>query len=549
MSESRFLDSACGDDIALRSEVESLLRSLDVAGSFMETPAVESAAESLASDQLRLVAGQRVSHYEIVAPIGEGGMGEVYLAKDLVLGRRVALKFLPEYLRSDPDRLRRFKQEARAASTLSHPNVCVIHEVGETDDGHPFITMEYIEGITLRQRLNEAPIDLEEALGIAIQISDALNAAHDAGVVHRDIKPDNIMIRGDGYVKVLDFGLAKLTEHRKGPNSTLSTLMIKSSPGAVMGTAAYMSPEQARGVTVDARSDIWSLGVVLYEMVSGHAPFVGSTPTDVVVAIVEKEQLAISEYVDHVPAELERIVRKALRKDSEERYQIVKEMGIDLRSLRRELQVDRSFSPDRLSVTGRTATVGPLSGKQRVINTDELKATRLTMMGSARRFRSQWATTPGVIGLLALLTIVIAGSVFAYYRVLKRSDNAVTPARFQRIGVTKLTTNGSALFATISPDGKYVAYIKAESGKESLWLRQVASAGNLELLPPRDGHYGGLIFSPDGNFIYYGYTAEADRNSSEIFKVPTLGPGTNAVKVNPEDRPASLLTMVRGSLS
>jgi len=288
-AQKEFLDRACGEDAALRNEVESLLNSYQHAASFMEVPAVESAAESLLNETSQLKPGQRIKHYEIVEQIGEGGMGEVYLARDTVLGRRVALKFLPGYLRSDPDRLRRFQQEARAASTLSHPNVCVIHEVGETDDGHPFITMEYIEGTTLRERMGSGSIAVNEALEISVQVAEALSAAHEAGIVHRDIKPENIMIRKDGYVKVLDFGLAKLTEHRKPAGMTMSTLLMQSSPGAVMGTAAYMSPEQARGVDVDARTDVWSLGVVIYEMIAGEPPFVGETPTDVVVAIVDRE--------------------------------------------------------------------------------------------------------------------------------------------------------------------------------------------------------------------------------------------------------------------
>src|SRR4030095_3859013 len=260
-----FVEQACAGDSALRAEVESLLKSYDEAQSFMETPAIQSAAESFVGRQHNFEVGQRVKHYEIIQLIGEGGRGEVYLAKDTILGRRIALKMLPQYVRGDVDRLRRFKHEARAVSTLSHPNVCVIHEVGEPDDGHPFITMEYIDGITLRQLLNDGPLKLGEALDISIQIADALSAAHEAGIVHRDIKPENVMIRRDGYIKVLDFGLAKLSEHRaRGSITSMSTLMFNSSPGMVMGTAAYMSPEQARGVTVDMRTDVWSLGVVLY---------------------------------------------------------------------------------------------------------------------------------------------------------------------------------------------------------------------------------------------------------------------------------------------
>ncbi|HET6648431.1 MAG TPA: serine/threonine-protein kinase, partial [Pyrinomonadaceae bacterium] len=202
---SEFLDQVCAGDLELRREVESLLKSHEAAGSFMEVPAVASAAESLVGEQNKLRVGQVVNHYEILAPIGEGGMGEVYLAKDTVLGRRVALKLLPEYVSKDPDRLRRFKQEARTASALSHPNVCVVHEIGQSDDGRPFITMEYIEGVTLRQRMQDRPMKLNEAIDVAIQIADALTAAHEAGIVHRDIKPENIIIRRDGYLKVLDF--------------------------------------------------------------------------------------------------------------------------------------------------------------------------------------------------------------------------------------------------------------------------------------------------------------------------------------------------------
>ena len=266
-----FLDRVCNGETEVREEVESLLRSYEVAGSFMESPAVAHAADAL---EQKLTAGQRVKHYQIVNLIGEGGMGEVYLATDTILGRRVALKVLPAFVSKDPERLRRFTQEARAASRLSHPNVCVVHEIGETDDGRPFIAMEYVEGMTLRQRMRSHAMKLGDVLDIAIQVAEALIAAHEAGIVHRDIKPENIVIRPEGYVKILDFGLAKLTERHKGAtHTTMSTLLFNSSPGTVIGTAAYMSPEQARGISVDERTDIWGLGVVLYEMASGRAAF------------------------------------------------------------------------------------------------------------------------------------------------------------------------------------------------------------------------------------------------------------------------------------
>lgn len=542
-----FLEQVCATDMALREEVESLLRSYGEAGSFMESPAVAAAARSLVGEQKKLVVGQLVKHYQILAPIGEGGMGEVYLAKDTVLGRRVALKVLPEYVVKDPDRLRRFKQEARSASTLNHPNVCVIHEIGETADGRPFIAMEYIEGVTLRQRMNDRPMKLGDALDVAIQIADALTAAHEAGIVHRDIKPENIMIRRDGYVKVFDFGLAKLTERGQGSESaTLSTLFVNSSPGTVMGTAAYMSPEQARGVSVDVRTDIWSLGVVLYEMVSGRPPFAGQTPTDVVIAIVEKEAPPISQYLAGTPVELERIVRKALRKDRDERYQIAKEMGIDLRSLYKNLELDsqleRSIAPG-LTAAARTvgndqatpAHIKAGTAPDRALDTGTMQTPQLTTAVLPLTHGSSW---PLRLGLGTLLLAVVAGGAFWIYNSTKRSEKL--PTRFQQITVTKLTTNGNALFASISPDGKYVAYVKSESGKESLWLRQVGSAGNLEIASPREGHYLGVAFSPEGNFIYYGYTASGTSDAVEIFKVPVLGTGASPTKVNPEEGPSAL---------
>ncbi len=538
---SRFIEQACAGNPALHKEVNSLLRSYDKADSFMEAPAVAAAAESLLGQQDKLAVGEKLKHYEIISLIGEGGMGEVYLAKDTILGRRVALKLLPPYISNDPDRLRRFKQEARTASSLSHPNVCVIHEIGEAADGRPFIAMEYIEGVTLRQRIKETGMKLGDALDIAIQTADALTAAHEAGVVHRDIKPENVMIRRDGYVKVLDFGLAKLTERRDSHDGkSQSTLMVNSSPGSVMGTAGYMSPEQARGVAVDERTDIWSLGVVLYEMVSGHTPFAGATPTDVVVAIVEKDQPPISKYIGDVPAELERIVKKALRKDTNERYQIAKEMAIDLRSLRKDLERDSqlersivpSFSAAPGAVTGGDIMKAP-TGRDKAIDTDQLEASRTTTVAphlSRRRLLPVW---------LALSALVIAAVGFGIYKFAKNSEVNDVP-RFQRINVTKLTTNGNALFAAISPDGKYVAYVKSEGGKESLWLRQVTSAGNLEVAPPREGHYLGVAFSPDGGSIYYGYTTTGANESGEIYKVPVLGTGAPPVKVNPEEGPSSL---------
>ena len=278
---------------------------------------------------------QALSHYRILNKIGSGGMGEVYLAQDTSLGRQVALKLLPVHLTGDRGRVRRFRQEARAASALNHPNILTIHEIGEAD-GHHFIATEFIEGETLRGRLKESRIDVGEALDVAIQVASALDAAHTKGIVHRDIKPENIMLRHDGYVKVLDFGLAKLTE-RPSDNLEAST-WADTQPGVVFGTLQYMSPEQTRGQEVDGRTDIWSLGVVLYEVVTGRAPHVGGSASDIIASILEREPPPLRQHAPEVQIELERIVHKCLKKDREERYRSAEELLCDLKSLKREIE-------------------------------------------------------------------------------------------------------------------------------------------------------------------------------------------------------------------
>ena len=521
-----FLDRACDGDAEVREEVESLLRSYEVAGSFMESPAL-----AHADLEQKLTPGQRVGHYQIVNLIGEGGMGEVYLATDTILGRRVALKVLPTFVSKDPERLRRFTQEARAASRLSHPNVCVVHEIGETEDGRPFIAMEYVEGITLRERIRSQAMKLGDVLDIAIQVAEGLIAAHEAGIVHRDIKPENIIIRPEGYVKILDFGLAKLTErHKSATTTTMPTLLFHSTPGVVIGTAAYMSPEQARGVAVDERTDIWGLGVVLYEMASGRAPFTGETPTDVVVAIVERDQPPISQHVEGAPPELERIVKKALRKDRNERYQIVKEMAIDLRSLRRELEMNSMLERSIMPATG-ASDYARASTRDRKVETNELKQARTTIYKPTRS--RAW------LGLAALAAIVLALAGYGFYKMKARTKpNLRVP--FERVEVTKLTTNGNALMGAISPDGKYVAYVTGQSGKESLWLRQVDITSNAQLIAPREGHYLGVAFSPDNNYVYFGYAESGRNDASQIFRLPVLGIGAAAMKIEAHEALPSL---------
>jgi serine/threonine protein kinase/Flp pilus assembly protein TadD len=334
-----FLAEACAGDDALRKEVESLLEYQKQSEDFIESPALDVAAKMIAMQQSRVVAGQMINQYKIASAIGAGGMGEVYLAEDTRLKRRVALKFLPAHLTEDERYLRRFEQEARAVAALSHPNVCMIHEVIETGDGRHCIVMEYVDGMTLSDSLQEKPLTIREALDIAIQVSSALSAAHLAGIVHRDIKLENIMLRRDGYVKILDFGLAKLTDKNwSGVDNEAATRMLNTSPGVVMGTVYYMSPEQARGLPVDERTDIWSLGVVLYEMICGSHPFTGATPTDVIISIAEREPEPLTKRVPEAPLQLEEIVQKALAKDRQDRYQTADDLLRDLRSLNRGLE-------------------------------------------------------------------------------------------------------------------------------------------------------------------------------------------------------------------
>ena len=329
-----FLAEACAGDEALRGEVEKLIAAHEKEGSFIDSPAYAD-TELLVGDQAALTAGQRLGPYRVISHIGSGGMGEVYLAEDTRLGRRVALKLLPPEFVGDAERLRRFRQEARAASALNHPNILTIHEIGSVDGAH-FMATEHVEGETLRRRMANARMKPGEALDIGIQVAGALAAAHEAGIVHRDIKPENIMVRPDGYAKVLDFGLAKLVDRRDA--GTRATTQLNTEPGVVMGTVQYMSPEQARGLEMDARTDVFSLGVVLYEMVGGRVPFDGETPSDVIVSLLDKEPAPLSRHSPEAPARLQRIVRKALRKEREARYQAMGELLADLKDLKRALE-------------------------------------------------------------------------------------------------------------------------------------------------------------------------------------------------------------------
>ncbi len=356
-ARSAFLEEKCAGDTVLRQEVDSLLASARQPLDFLQKPVLEAANRMILDDRHKMMAaGTQLDHYKIISMLGAGGMGEVYLAEDTRLRRKVALKMIAPELTQDERGLRRFEHEAHAASALNHPNILTIYEFGQTD-GMRFIASEFIEGATLRQKLVTGKLDLNSAIDIAIQIASALAAAHDGGIVHRDIKPENVIVRSDGIVKVLDFGIAKLGESRTGGSLLLnaSTSSI-SQPGMVLGTAKYMSPEQARGLEVDARSDIFSLGSVIYELVTGRTAFDGKTTSDVIAEILKAEPPAPVEFAPDLPYEVERIISKALRKDRGIRYQSVRDLLIDLQDFKRESEFQAKLQGAANPDGGRTSS-------------------------------------------------------------------------------------------------------------------------------------------------------------------------------------------------
>ena len=414
-----YLDEMCSNDPDLRQEVESLLAASAQAGSLLDSPAMAMAAPLFFHDSVKTVLGQSIGRYKILTALGTGGMGEVYLAYDTRLGRKIALKLLSTHFTTDKDRLLRFEQEAHAASTLSHPNICMIHEVGETEDARHFIAMEYIDGVTLRQHMTEARMKLSEVLDVAVQVASGLAASHAVGVVHRDIKPENIMLRHDGYVKVLDFGLAKLTEQPASDVTTPAGVRVSTDIGVVMGTSGYMSPEQTRGLPVDARTDIWSMGVVLYEMITGGAPFEGATKSDVIASVLGREPSLLISRLPEVPAELQRIVSKALRKEREERYEVVKDMLLDLKSLKQELEFEarlqRPAQPEASSDEIGNAEVIVEAAHNVGTQTKEMQTARSTLSTNAEESTLQPRNSlhgVALIGLSLAILVVISSAVY-----------------------------------------------------------------------------------------------------------------------------------------
>ncbi|HYK21621.1 MAG TPA: protein kinase, partial [Pyrinomonadaceae bacterium] len=530
-----FISQACSGDEQLRSEVESLIASHEQSGSFIDKPAFEAAASLLANERTELKRGQTIGSYEVISFISRGGMGEVYLAEDKRLGRKVALKLLPISFTTDADRLRRFEQEARAASALNHPNIITIYEIREAAGSHIIVT-EFVEGETLRHRLSRAPLSLSDALNIAIQVADALSAAHKAGIIHRDIKPENIMLRPDGYVKVLDFGLAKLSEQiSPAVAAEAPTIQVHTGSGIVIGTAGYMSPEQARGLSVDGRSDIFSLGAVIYELLARRKPFEGDTPSDTMAAILKTEPTPLSRIAPDVPRELARIVTKALQKDREERYQVVKDLWLDLKALRQELEfqnkLDRSIDIDGNGAQTTTLLAGEstatLSGRRTTAQRSALSNISESISIEIKKHKF------GAALLLMVLAIIAAAGGFGVYKWFHRAEPM---ERFWDVKLTRLTNSGNAIDATISPDGKYIVYVLSDRSSQSLYIRQVSTANDKQIVPPAHVGFFGITFSPDGTELYYAIKANLDAGT--LYRIPVLG-GTPVKVLEKIDGPIS----------
>lgn len=533
-----FLDAECGDDFELRAEIESLLAAHQSAGDFIENSASDVAASLLKKHS---PPPTQIGQYKIEKLLGTGGMGEVYLATDR-LGRRVALKLLASRLHADQRHVARFLQEAQTLLALNHPNIVTIYDIGQTG-GNYYIASELIDGVNLHQHFETNDLELGAVLEIVIQLATGLSAAHEKGVVHRDVKPENVMVRADGYVKVLDFGVAKMTQELAQPVSTGAPAppKVETSEGLVIGTATYMSPEQARGLAVDARTDIWSCGVVLYEMLTGRGPFAGGTAAEVVARILNREPMPLGRYMADPPAELQRIINKALMKNRDERYQTIKDMLLDLRALKQELEfaakLERSGSSELVDGEGFEKRSGEKSDDlqtfpaQRHTEMARAASSAEYLIGEIKRHKS------GVIVTLTALVLIAFAGLFGFYKfvIQRSSDRTIQPpvVAGQNMKIQRLTTNGKIESAAISPDGKYVVYVVKDEAQQSLWMRLVgANSIPLQIVAPAKVHYGGETFSPDGTSIYYVVNDVDENPFGALYQVPALGGAARKILVN-----------------
>ena len=466
-------------------------------------PLVESSPPEPAAATTETLIGKKVSHYRILQMLGGGGMGVVYKAEDLKLGRRVAIKFLPAEMASDPKAFERLEREARAASTLEHPNICPIYELGE-HEGQPFIAMQLLEGQTLQERIESAdpkkkPLSAKEVIDLSLQILAGLQAAHEKGIVHRDIKPANIFVTNRSEVKILDFGLAKIFEPATGPSALLET-PVSDEPtatfsdlrltrtGTTVGTAHYMSPEQVRGEPLDPRTDVFSFGLVLYEMATGQRAFPGNTVAVVHDAILHQEVLPARQLNPQVPLALEQTINKALEKDPNLRYQHAADLHVDLKRLKRETE----STPDRFPrISGDGSMIGATTQQPRA--------------GIA------------VSTVVALMMLGAAG--YGIYSLVTRKG----PQPFRDFTVTQITNTGKAEMAAISPDGKFILHVQNEKGIRSLRLRNILTGSDTEIVAPAPLRYKTLVFSPDGNYVYFRRLVNAIGSEWNLFRLPVLG--------------------------